>query len=151
MKKIYFVLLAIVVSACNYSTNQIAAEKHPFSNTREQYLACIHTHNKGIDIMANAQQERECNTCQGSGQVNCSQCKGKGYIVCSVCTGNGWIKCSTCNGTGRYYIMGEYITCPQCDGLKAKRCYRCNGYGRRDCCRSGKKACPVCKGYGTIR
>lgn len=82
----------------------------------------------------------ECTNCEGSGRVTvekpCTDCDGSGFTSnCDTCDGTGEVECPECGGT-------QIVDCPNCDeGLKVcpnckgklqVECDECSGTGRVD-------------------
>lgn len=83
--------------------------------------------------------EKECATCEGSGD-------------CQTCGGDGKLACSNCGGDGKVVVgydgEGEPIEedCPVCDGRGWFGCTECDQPGTADTPGDGK--CPECHGKG---
>lgn len=64
----------------------------------------------------NADDERDCDACEGTGQVDCDACDGDGVVEdpdggddvhCDECAGAGKLECETCGGSGKVDPEGE--------------------------------------------
>lgn len=128
-----------------------------------------------IPCDCNENNERECPNCKGkgvipkqktatqkmelpcdhpqcrNGKVTCGSCNGTGLTPqgepCPDCKGSGQVNCPVCKGLGRMERVKqeswiEHETCHVCNGRGVVDCYYCHG--------TKKRACPDCKGKGTV-
>ena len=50
---------------------------------------------------------KECENCNGNGEVDCSECGGDGYVKCEYCNGEGMEECYECDGKGEIRAYDE--------------------------------------------
>jgi len=67
---------------------------------------------------------RECQACDGGGEINCDYCDGSGYVECDDCGGSGEFAdepCGNCDGEGK-------VNCDECRNGNVT-CHNCDGHG----------------------
>ena len=89
--------------------------------------------------------ERECETCDGNGNVTCPECDGDGTMPCDDCYSR-----SARRSTGE-------VECDQCSGTGKEECDECNGKGKdsdgedcENCDGDGEITCGECEGNGNV-
>jgi hypothetical protein len=108
-----------------------------------------------IILVREFEPDVDCETCDGSGNLECGDCRGRGYVDCEVCGGNGDIECQYCYGSGysdEEDEDGNLIDCSHCDGNGTVDCNDCDG-GNAECstCRgSGEEECYNCDGQAYV-
>ena len=89
---------------------------------------------------------KDCNVCDGEGEIDCDECAGEVEFECNVCGGSGEIDCEECEGNGQTeeecdtcegegetycdYCEEGYSECNECDGeYEVSDCDDCEGDG----------------------
>ena len=72
------------------------------SNCRRGEVDCTNCHSGKVDCYdcegSGLDDDNECNTCDGSGEVSCDECDGSGEVSCDECGGSGDVSCEECGG-----------------------------------------------------
>jgi hypothetical protein len=97
--------------------------------------------------------QKECDNCDGDGEIECYSCDGSGSVECNNCDGTGEESCPECGGTGDVEEDGEMVKCPECNGDEVIVCSECGGDTEVTCnsCQGDRReTCQYCEGEGQV-
>ena len=87
--------------------------------------------------------DTECSTCDGTGEVDCDVCDEDGDVPCEACDGTGGEECPECDENG-------LVPCEACGQTGEVKCGYCKGKGCGRCDDTGWRQCTPCDGDGWV-
>lgn len=126
----------IICSACQFGFRQC-----PVCSGGARLVACPDCDGGGLYYDPDAEKVRECQSCQGEGELepdSCMSCDG-GQVPCDLCCGSGLIHQDACRICGDH----EVVTCRECRGTGQVICELDALADCDECEGAGLLACPM--------